>query len=291
MNEQRGNLYLITGLIIGLAAGLLFAWVISPVKYVDTEPASLAPEDKDHYRQVIALAYQASSDLGRARQRINLVDPGSSAHFLAAQAQRMRAENAFPQEARALADLAADMNAAPSATNDRTDAVSATQPSQPTQAQFQAETTAAPTENMPLEVAAVQSPTPQPSPTSSPTPAPTFTPRPTATPRRVLDAPFVMKQKTEICGSDAVPGLLQVLVTGSDGEPLPGVQIVITAQDGQDIFYTGLYPEINLGYADFVMAAGETYALKVGEVSDIEQGIAIPACGGGWRIEFEEGKN
>ena len=38
MNESRGNLYLLTGLVIGLAAGLLFAWVISPVKYVDIEP-------------------------------------------------------------------------------------------------------------------------------------------------------------------------------------------------------------------------------------------------------------
>jgi len=99
-----------------------------------------------------------------------------------------------------------------------------------------------------------------------------------------------MKQKTEICDSAARPGLLQILVTGADGEPLPGVQIVITSKEGQDTFYTGLYPEISPGYADFAMTAGETYTLKVGEVSEIEQGIAIPSCGGGWQMEFEEGK-
>ncbi|MBE0697270.1 MAG: hypothetical protein IH586_10135, partial [Anaerolineaceae bacterium] len=113
MNEQRGNLYLLTGLVIGLAVGLLFAWVISPVKYVDTEPGSLAPGVKDEYRQVIALAYQANHDLSRAQQRIALIDPGSNFQVLAAQAQRMLAEDTTSQEARALAMLAADMSKPP----------------------------------------------------------------------------------------------------------------------------------------------------------------------------------
>jgi hypothetical protein len=286
MNEQRGNLYLLTGFILGLAAGLLFAWVISPVKYVDTAPASLAPGVKDQYRQVIALAYQADHDLVRARQRIDLVDPGSSAHFLAAQAQRMLAENTSSQEASALAELAAAMNnALPAATGASTPTQERASSAQTAQAQVLAAAGSIATET-PVEVVAIQTPTPRP----SPTPAPTFTPRPTATPQLALDAPFVMKQKTEICDSAARPGLLQILVTGADGEPLPGVQIVITSKEGQDTFYTGLYPEISPGYADFAMTAGETYTLKVGEVSEIEQGIAIPSCGGGWQMEFEEGK-
>ncbi len=85
--------------------------------------------------------------------------------------------------------------------------------------------------------------------------------------------------------------LLQILVTGSDGEPLSGVQIVVITKNGEDIFYTGLYPEISPGYADFLMTAGETYSLKVAEVSETVQEITIPACGGGWQFEFEEGKN
>ena len=167
MNEQRGNLYLLTGLVIGLAAGLLFAWVISPVKYVDTEPASLASQVKDQYRQVIAQAYLSNHDLGRARQRIELVDPGSSLQFLAAQAQRMLAENASPQEARALAILAADMSKPPSGTSAVMAANGTTQPTTPPETQVPAETGPAATET-PLEVAAIQTPTPQPSPPSLP---------------------------------------------------------------------------------------------------------------------------
>jgi hypothetical protein len=292
MNEPRGNLYLVTGLVIGVALGLLFAWVISPVKYIDTEPASLAPAMKDQYRQVIALAYQANHDLERARQRIALVDPGSSYQLLAAQAQRMLAENTTSQEARALAQLAADMSnppveiAATAIFSTPSPASSSTTPPAPGDATNIAAT--------PADVAAIQSPTPLPSPTHLPTltftPAPTFTPHPTATARRALEAPFILKQKREICDKSVTPGLLQIQVIGADGKPLPGVMIVITTKDGQDTFYTGLYPEIGAGYADFAMTAGEVYSLKIGDVSEVEEGIAIPACGGGLLLQFVEGK-
>jgi hypothetical protein len=293
MNEPRGNLYLLTGLIIGLAVGLLFAWVISPVKYVDTEPGALASGVKDQYRQIIALAYQANHDLGRARQRIALIDPGSDFQVLAAQAQRMLADDTTSEEARALAVLAADMSKPPVE-------IAATQfsstPSAPTPSAEKQATTeiSVRVSETPAEVAAIQSPTPLPSPTVPPTltftPAPTFTPRPTATPKRALEAPFVLKQQREICDKTISPGLLEIQVTASDGNPLSNVQIIIITKDGQDTFYTGLYPEIGPGYADFVMTAGETYSLKVGEVSEIKEGIAIPTCGGGLLLEFEEGK-
>jgi hypothetical protein len=265
--------------------------VISPVKYVNTEPSVLAPAVKDEYRQVIAMAYQSNHDLGRARQRIELIDPGTSFQALAAQAQRMLAENNSSEAARALALLAADMGK-PSTEIGVTAVANATaQATLPAETPLAEEGTGTAATGTPQEIAAVQTATPMPTPTSSPTPAPTFTPRPTATPKRALEAPFILKQKRELCDKSATPGLLQIFVTGSDGKPLPGVQIVITANDRQDTFFTGLYPEISPGYADFSMTAGEIYSLKVGDVSEIEEGIAIPSCGGGLQMEFEEGKN
>ena len=109
MNEKRGNWYLLTGLVLGLVIGLGFAWFISPVKYTDIAPASLTSSYKDEYRRVIALAYTANHDIDRARVRINLLDANNPAQVLAAQAQHMVAENQAPQEARALALLAADL--------------------------------------------------------------------------------------------------------------------------------------------------------------------------------------
>jgi len=118
---------------------------------------------------------------------------------------------------------------------------------------------------------------------------PTFTPRPTATPLRVLDAPFIVMSKKEVCDRTVQPGLLQILVTDADGQPLPGVKIQVTWREGENFFYTGLAPDISPGYADFMMQEGFTYSLRVGEASETTKDLDIPACGGGWVIEVQEG--
>lgn len=123
------------------------------------------------------------------------------------------------------------------------------------------------------------------------TPLPTFTPRPTATPIRVLEAPFVLKEQREICDASIPAGVMQVYVTGSDGEPLPGVRILVTWQNGEDSFYTGLAPEIGMGFADFRMTPGIEYSLKVGDASEPVSGLSTDeTCG--WKLEFtqEEGE-
>ncbi len=288
-NEQRGNLYLLTGLVIGLVLGLAYAWLISPVEYVDTNPRSLAEPYKDEYRQLIALAYAADHNLGRARERLSLLESGGDVQVLASQAQRMLAENQPPQEARALAVLAADLGkpqgaATPAGEKPSPQAVSAgatETPGEPTAV----ETTPA------TEIsAAIQTPTlpiPTRTPTITLTPMPTFTPRPTATPLPVLDAPFKLVSKKEVCDNRTVPGLLQVIVTGADGMPLPGVRISINWQGGQETFYTGLAPEINPGYADFQMASGISYNLVVGDTSKPLNGLqSSGSCA--WQLEFTQ---
>ncbi len=288
-NEQRGNLYLLTGLVMGVVLGLAYAWLISPVKYVDTAPASLAGPYKDEYRRIIALAYAADHNLGRARERLALLDSGGSVQVLASQAQRMLAENQPPQEARALAVLASDLGkpegaASPSGETPSPQAVAGSSTEQP-----QAEPPAAATAATDVS-AAIQTPTlPQPTrtPTITLTPLPTFTPRPTATPLPILDAPFNLVSKKEACDTRAVPGLLQITVTGPDGKPLPGVKITIKWKDGEDTFYTGLAPEISPGYADFEMATGIPYNLVVGDTSKPVSGLqSNGSCS--WRLEFSQ---
>lgn len=286
--ESRGNWYLLTGLILGLGIGLLFAWVISPVKYADTEPAKLADPYKDEYRRVIALSYHSDQDLNRARERLNLIDSGNLSQALAAQAQRMLAEKRPPEEASALAALAADLGRpagakAPSqAVAEASLEATIENPSTPTTSGIAA-----------TEVsAAIQTPTLPPptlTPTITLTPAPSFTPNPTATPLPISNAAFALKSKREICNGSLQAGLLQIQVNDADQNPLPGVRIVITWQDGQDTFITGLAPEINPGYADFIMSPEVTYRLKVGEASDMINDLKIGQCGGGWTLTFEEG--
>lgn len=289
-NEQRGNLYLLTGLVLGLALGLLIAWVISPLKYTNTDPGALAAPYKAEYRRMIALAYQRGRNLDRARQRLNLLGDNDLVQVLAAEAQRMLAEDQTSQEARALAILAADLNRPPDA-NPTTGAVA-----QVTETEPGSEATGEPASPTPPQAEAIRSPTPLP-PTRTPTPfisptptrtrIPTFAPRATATPAPVQAAPFVLEDRRQICDGSVPPGLLQVEVADTAGLPMPGVRVSITWQDGQETFFTGLAPEISLGYADFLTAEGTTYDLKVGEVSETVSGLmSTNNCG--WKLTFTQ---
>ncbi|MCJ7661126.1 MAG: hypothetical protein MUO67_18410 [Anaerolineales bacterium] len=107
MNEdERGNWYLLTGVVLGIMLGILFAWVISPVEYVDTAPESLTNEFKDQYRVLIASAYVANGDLVRAKARLGLLDEADIYLVVAEQAQQMLAEGGSVEEAQALGRLA-----------------------------------------------------------------------------------------------------------------------------------------------------------------------------------------
>ena len=45
--------------IIGIALGLLYGWVIEPVKFVDTTPASLRADYQTDYVLMVAEAYRS----------------------------------------------------------------------------------------------------------------------------------------------------------------------------------------------------------------------------------------
>ncbi len=296
--EQRGNWYLLTGLILGLSLGLVYSWLISPVKYTDTNPASLNEPYQDQYWQMIALAYQANHNLERARERAELLAPENPSRVLAAQAQRMIAANASPQEARALAVLAADLREAPQtpvAAGVQTGPTSEANPVS-LETTTPAEVTGTPEISLTATIEespatqTASSPIPATLPTSTldPTPLPSFTPRASVTPLSVVAAPFVLKDKQQICNGSIQPGLLQVEVTDVNDSPVPGIQITVSWKDGEDVFVTGLIPEVNPGYADFMMQSGTTYSIRVGTASSPLDGLSIPECGGGWRLKFME---
>jgi hypothetical protein len=73
MRQTRGSLYLITGLLLGIALGLAFAWLIKPVDLQDALPNSLQAQYKDQYRELAALAFISNGDLVRAKARLALL--------------------------------------------------------------------------------------------------------------------------------------------------------------------------------------------------------------------------
>jgi hypothetical protein len=283
--SERGigsSLYLLTGFAIGLIAGLLFAWLILPVRYVDTSPSSLNATGKDEYRRVIALAYRANHDMGRTVSRLALLGDAHSAWELASQAQRILKSGGSQQEAKVLAELAALVGQPgvavniPSAVGPQT--VSATPEGN------QVEQTPIATNEA---IDPIRSPTPLPSRTW--TPIATFTPRPRQ-PTSTVGPPFAREgQIRTICENDLPAGLLQVEIYDGSGKPVPGVRVEVTWQGGTDNFYTGLYPEINDGYADFVMTPEVIYSLRVGEGGEVVSGLTVPQCPGGEGSKFAGG--
>lgn len=271
MNQKRGQWHLLTGLILGIVFGVVFSVFILPVRYIDTEPQTLRFYDRERYRALVARAYVVEADTSRALVRISLLNDGNSATALISQAQNMLASNGDELTARGLALLGAAVN----------------QPSLRITAIPTAVVTPRPTatSNTATPEATAVTPTIQPTqgttaePTATRTPAATFTARPTSTPQPTLGALFVMVEQKSVCEPLPVIPLIEIEVRDVEGKPIPGVKIQLSQLNGgTETFYTGLYPEISAGYANYVMTTGMEYALRVGEAGKLISGLTIPAC-------------
>ncbi len=56
--------------IVGAAAGIIYGWVINPVKFVDTTPASLRADYRTDYILMVAEAFHADHDVELAARRL-----------------------------------------------------------------------------------------------------------------------------------------------------------------------------------------------------------------------------
>ena len=287
MSEKKSPLYLLTGLLIGVALGVLISQVILPVSYTDTEPATLRTDQREIYRSMVARAFLMEADVNRARSRLDLLQDASPVEELIAQAQNLLATSGDEQKARAMALLAASF-------------------SQPNLmiTPLPPRVTLAPTLTPTLAITASLMPvTPTPgatstreSPTSTGTPMAATAAKPSATVQPTAPSPFLLASNDPVCESPDAKPLLQVTVLDADGEPLAGVKIEITLVNAAPAyFYTGLYPEINAGYADYVMQKDTVYSLRVGDGGQLINGLQAPLCNigndsyvGGLKLVFKQ---
>lgn len=103
------------GLLLGLALGLWVAWGLAPRAQVDPSPAALRADYKDEYRLLIASAYAATGDLGRARVRLDLLADPDPAAALLEQSERALAAGA-PSETVFLLSMLAEAVRQPAVT-------------------------------------------------------------------------------------------------------------------------------------------------------------------------------
>ena len=285
---KRRPWFLLTGLLLGLGMGLLCSWVLCPVQYTQTSPGTLRGDFKEVYRSLVARAYAYDQNLPRARARLSLLAEPAPAEALAAQAQRALAAGRPLTEVRALGDLAAVLGAAP--------------PPPPTSAAVTSAITPTPSALPPTGqpvggatvIPVVGTPTPAASPTPFPTLPPTPTPLPTHTPQpeAVAGVPFLLRSQEVFCDPEAGP-LLRIFLRDAEGNPLPGVEIAVHWLGGDERIYTGLKPDIDPGYADFLMSPDEVYQVRPGYGAALT-GLRARECQteddtrywGGWTLVF-----
>jgi hypothetical protein len=267
---RRRWLVLLLVFALGMAGGLYYAWLVKPLQPTNTAPASLRQDYRTDYVILIAAAYSATGDLERAQSRLAWLSDTDPATALAALAQELSAAGASDSEARALALLASALGEHP---------LRATSPSgeggtvvllSPSPEMPNTPTTAA----IPL------TPTPRPQPTHTPTPIPASS--------------FALVSLEMICDLDLAEPLIQVEVRDADANPLSGVEILVVWDTGQDFLFTGLKPELGLGYADFSMEQGVMYTAQIVGSNEPVTGLSVEDCTQGgetfpasWLLTFE----
>ena len=263
-------------LLAGFALGLVYAWTINPLQVYDSEPVALRADFKDDYRSAIAASYAATGNLPRALARLSLLgnSTSTSTETLNSQAQRLIAAGEFA-EADQLAALALALENG-TVPESLPSPISTLKNNPPLQASAAATFPPTP-EDIPFQFTE----TPQASDTELAATQPVTdnpTPRPTRTLIPTVGAPFALVSQDPICDTNLPDGLLQVLVFSSSRRQVAGARIIITWDNGEEQFFTGLKPELGNGYADYSMSPDLIYTVRLAAGSDIASGLAAPTC-------------
>lgn len=265
----RGPWYLLTGLVIGVAFGILYSWVLAPVQYVDTMPQNLRSDFKAQYRALIAAAYAATGDLERARARLDLLEDEDIILVLSLQAQEAITAGRPEAEIHALSLLSVALKQEPAAVTTLPPSSTPTLlPPSETPIQTPTPTLEITSEN--TESASNLSTsnltrTATITPKATFTPTASFTPLPTRTPTATPGSAYILNEQALMCELSLLHPLLQVYAEDAAGNPVPGVEFVVTWGADEEHFFTGLKPEMGLGYADFIMLPETTYFLRMAD--------------------------
>jgi hypothetical protein len=102
----------LVGAAIGLAAGMIYGWILNPVEYVDTTPGSLREDYRTDYILMVAESYRGDGDLDLARVRLAALGPEPPADLVLT-AIEFGVENQVPRlELETLNGLAVALRAA-----------------------------------------------------------------------------------------------------------------------------------------------------------------------------------
>jgi hypothetical protein len=96
---------LLIALVIGIALGLIYGWVIAPVEFIDTTPETLRADYRADYILMIAEAYHADNDTGLAARRLAIIGSQTSADIVKQALQTGREAGYAPNDLILLEEL------------------------------------------------------------------------------------------------------------------------------------------------------------------------------------------
>lgn len=271
--------WVLLGLILGLAAGLWYAWMIDPVVFVEVSPARFSERYKAEYIFLVSQSYAANGDWLQAERRLAAMDDPAIAQTVADLLEGYVREQKPADAIRNLAIVAQRLGA-------ETQAVALFAPTPlPGGAVASPTPTLIATSSPMPTVVPTASPTPSPTATSSPTPAPTIALSPTPQPN------YRLLNQQRVCLTDAPAPRIEVVTQDALLNPLPGVEVLVTWEGGADHFFTGFKPAHGPGYGDFTMSPDVSYTVALAEGSEAISGLRVEPCDngldGGWRLTFQ----
>jgi hypothetical protein len=269
---KRFSLEILLALIVGIGLGLVYAWMIAPRRVTNANPSTLRADFKEQYRAAIAAAYAATDNLARARARLQLLKDPDSVEALNAQAQQMLARGESSQAADQVASLAQAL------VEGDGEVIPTLNPATPI-ADVVEEASTRVTASPSAEIKLAETETPLATSIEETQPVlPSSTPRPKDTLAPTQGAPFRLASQDEACDPNLPEGLLQIIVLSPNRRQIPGMEIDITWENGEEKFFTGLKPDLGNGYADFTMSPQVSYSLQLAAGSAVASGLVAPTC-------------
>ncbi len=267
---------LFLGLVIGLAGGLYYTWVVAPIAYIDASPARLSEPYKAEYIFLVSQSYAANEDWDQAERRLSALDDPAIGQRVSSLLETYLREQKSANEIRNLAILAQNLGIEGGVV-----ALFAPTPLPG------AESNVLPTATIPLPptltATVTRLPTQTPLPTLTPTPAPL--PSPTAPLR------YRLLSQQRVCQPGQSASRIEVITQDALLNPYPGVEVLVSWDGGEDRFYTGFKPERGPGYGDFTMSPDVSYTVMLVDGSLEVSGLRIEPCSngldGGWQLVFQ----
>lgn len=256
----------VIGLILGIAAGLTYTWMLNPIQEFNTHPWQLRAEDRAQYIVAIMLDYGHTGDLGRAVTRLTELRPAGDPIQLVADTACSLTTSGYANSSSGLRAVRAMM----------------------TFYQLQGRTGCADTliaaDAMdPPRVSTIEASTATLAPPATKTPTPAAPIRADVTPSLFIVPTNPPQSDYEIVNiptscSLEQPSTIEVSVVDFNGQGIAGQVVRVRWDDGESLFATGLKPERGAGYADFTMEPGLSYVVDMPGLSDPTQPLTAISC-------------